>query len=333
MLHGRTITTPTPTGFIFHNEFECKEWLVVGDYGKQANIKADFLGLTRRIYGVPHSPVNFSDKCVITISTQAGCAMDCRFCDVPIVGYHGNNTAEEMNDQVVYALQYVKARKLFTNNHTERLNIHYARMGEPAFNMDNVLVSAMTLPSVIPITYGTFHPVVSTMLPKSLKNQVDDLREWCNYKNNVQLGEAGLQLSINSTSDEQRDFQFRGLSLSLSEIAAIAEKLPHPRGRKYTLNFAITEKTILDPKVLSLLFDREKFIVKITPTHQTHAAAANQFDVSTTYVDYAVYEKYEEPLLAEGWDVIVFVPSREEDESRITCGNALLGDRWRENEC
>lgn len=32
----------------------------------------------------------------------------------------------------------------------------------------------------------------------------------------------------------------------------------------------------------------------------------------------------EQPLLDEGWEVIVFIPSKEEDEDRITCGNALL---------
>lgn len=37
-----------------------------------------------------------------------------------------------------------------------------------------------------------------------------------------------------------------------------------------------------------------------------------------------MYEKYEKPLVAAGWDVIVFVPSLEEDEDRITCGNSLI---------
>lgn len=39
---------------------------------------------------------------------------------------------------------------------------------------------------------------------------------------------------------------------------------------------------------------------------------------------YDVYKQFEEPLLAEGWQVIVFIPSKEEDSDRITCGNALL---------
>jgi 23S rRNA (adenine2503-C2)-methyltransferase len=74
------------------------------------------------------------------------------------------------------------------------------------------------------------------------------------------------------------------------------------------------------------MFDKEKFIVKITPIHETSAAISNGFKV-TGYSDYDVYRKYETPLLEDGWDVIVFVPSKEEDSDRITCGNALISDK------
>ena len=137
-------------------------------------------------------------------------------------------------------------------------------------------------------------------------------------------GEAGLQLSINSTSDEQRATQFAGRSLNLEEIAAIANSLPAPVGRKYTLNFAVTEQTVLDATKLDQLFDKQKFIVKITPIHQTKAASKNGYNITTTYDDYSVYDQFEKPLLDLGWDVIVFVPSKEEDSDRITCGNALI---------
>ena len=45
-----------------------------------------------------------------------------------------------------------------------------------------------------------------------------------------------------------------------------------------------------------------------------------------SYTDYDVYRKFEQPLLDEGWNVIVFVPSKEEDSDRITCGNALIAN-------
>lgn len=136
-------------------------------------------------------------------------------------------------------------------------------------------------------------------------------------------GEAGLQFSINSTDDEQRNELFDSKSLSLAQISQLANELPMPVGRKYTLNFPVTSQTILDAKELSKLFDREKFIVKITPIHETASAIENGFQV-TGYSDYDVYRRFEQPLLKEGWDVIVFVPSKEEDSDRITCGNALI---------
>ena len=99
-----------------------------------------------------------------------------------------------------------------------------------------------------------------------------------------------------------------------------------PKGRKYTLNFPVTKETILDPVILSELFDKNKFIVKITPIHETNEAKENGLETEMGYYSYDVYEQFEKPLIASGWDVIVFIPSVEEDEDRITCGNALLAD-------
>ena len=78
--------------------------------------------------------------------------------------------------------------------------------------------------------------------------------------------------------------------------------------------------------MLDSLFDRDKFIVKITPIHQTKAALEHNYDITTSYDDYSVYDKFEQPLLDLDWDVIVFVPSKEEDSDRITCGNALISE-------
>jgi 23S rRNA (adenine2503-C2)-methyltransferase len=199
-------------------------------------------------------------------------------------------------------------------------------MGEPTFNPAVLTFAEQSLRQLVGmyLEAETIHPVVSTMMPAANKWLKIFLREWCSIKNWAYQGEAGLQLSIQSTDEEQRTRQFSGMSLSLPKIAAIAEALPEPNGRKYTLNFAVTKDTILNAKELDLLFDKQKFIVKITPIHQTAQAVANGFDVGDTYEDYDVYKQFEQPLLELGWDVIVFVPSKEEDSDRITCGNALL---------
>lgn len=180
-------------------------------------------------------------------------------------------------------------------------------MGEPTWN-DNVL--AFALRGVVKsagLIAKTVHPVVSTMLPKANNKLGNFLQVWCSIKNEFYNGEAGLQFSINSTDDEQRNELFDSKSLSLAQISQLANELPMPVGRKYTLNFPVTSQTILDAKELSKLFDREKFIVKITPIHETASAIENGFQV-TGYSDC----RFEQPLLK--WDVIVFVPSKEEDE-------------------
>lgn len=313
----------THTGKIFVDEENQLEFLTVGDYGKENNIKADFLGLHKEIHGVEHKEVDLTKKWVATISTQKGCPMKCSFCDCPKYGFHGNAS----RDELAYEIETMLDHFCVPYNHTDRFNVHFARMGEPTFNPNVLDFAEFDLRDLVAqyIEAKTVHPVVSTMLPKAMADHLEEyLLRWCTIKNEVYNGEAGLQFSINSTDDEQRNKAFNGMSLSLAEISALAAKLPAPVGRKYTLNFAVTADTILDADKLDELFDKDKWIVKITPIHETKTAVANGYDVGDTYTDYDVYKKFEEPLVAHGWDVIVFVPSKEEDSDRITCGNALI---------
>lgn len=310
----------THTGKIYVDSEKKLEFLTVGDYGKENNIKANFLGLTKEINGVENTKVDLRDKWVATISTQKGCPQKCKFCDVPKYGFFGNVSVDELAYQIKTIIRNEDVRE------TERFNVHFARMGEPTWNENVLSFSIFVLRDLVKrcgLKAKTIHPVVSTMLPKVNNKLKQFILTWCEIKNDFYNGEAGLQFSINSTDDAQRNELFNGRSLSLAEISELAKELPMPKGRKYTLNFPVTAQTILDAKKLSELFDKDKFIVKITPIHETKSALENGFEV-TGYTDYNVYRKFEQPLLDEGWDVIVFVPSKEEDSDRITCGNALI---------
>ena len=317
-------TFETHTGKIYVDREKRLEFLSVGDYGKENNIKANFLGYNKEIHGVQHQKVDLRKKWVATISTQHGCQMKCQFCDCPKYGFYGNVSREDL----AYQIDTILNNEMVFQ--TERFNVHYARMGEPTFNRNVIDFTVFELDNLVKkhlSKVGTIHPVVSTMLPMyNYSNLLSYLKDWCTVKNDIRHGEAGLQFSINSTDDKQRDSQFSNKSFSLSVISFIGELLPMPVGRKYTLNFAVTKDTILDAKRLTALFDKEKFMVKITPIHETNAAVSNGFDVGDSYTDYNVYKQFEEPLLEQGWDVIVFVPSKEEDSDRITCGNALISN-------
>lgn len=315
--------TEVPTGEIYvaQGEKGYLEFLTVGDYGKDANIKADFLGITRELNGVPNGEtMPLTEKWVVTISTQYGCSMNCKFCDVPKVGPGKNATYNDLIDQIETALSMHPEITA-----TKRLNIHFARMGEPTWNPD-VLQCARDIRKAIRPYIGRslVHPVVSTMLPKNNKNLIPFLQDWIDIKNYDYRGDAGLQFSINSTDDEQRDYLFSGNSLSLKEISEIARLLPDPVGRKYALNFALADDTIIDADRLAELFSPHKFMVKITPLHKTDACEDNDLKTSGGYDYFTPYKDKEQALIKAGFDVIVFVPSYDEDNGLITCGNAIL---------
>lgn len=315
--------TEVPTGEIYvaQGEKGYLEFLTVGDYGKDANIKADFLGITRELNGVPNGEtMPLTEKWVVTISTQYGCSMNCKFCDVPKVGPGKNATYNDLIGQIETALSMHPEITA-----TKRLNIHFARMGEPTWNPD-VLQCARDIRKAIRPYIGRslVHPVVSTMLPKNNKNLIPFLQDWIDIKNYDYRGDAGLQFSINSTDDEQRDYLFSGNSLSLKEISEIGRLLPDPVGRKYALNFALADDTIIDAEKLAELFSPHKFMVKITPLHKTDACEDNDLKTSGGYDYFTPYKDKEQALIKAGFDVIVFVPSYDEDNGLITCGNAIL---------
>lgn len=301
------------------------EFLSIGDYGKEANIKADFLGLKRKIEGVPNGTIMpLEKKWVITVSTQAGCSMKCRFCDVPLVGPGRNCSSQDILNQVF------KAMELHPEVESgERINVHYARMGEPTFN-ENVLIANLSLFKWFH-SEGKFkfHPVISTMMPATNIKLKTFLTQWLReHKNGMFDGEAGLQLSINSTDDMQRVGLFSGLSMPLSSISEMMKSVIHEsggvKGRKIALNFPITDDTVCDGHKLAKLFDPDYFMVKITPIHETKTSTASGLKTSGGYLYYYPYEKAEEAFKKAGFDTLVFVPSVDEDQSLITCGNAIL---------
>jgi len=324
-------TIKTPTGHICIMQGEKGrplEFLSLGDYGKEKNIKADFMGINREINGVPHGELlPLEDKWVITISTQYGCSMGCSFCDVPLIGKGENATFNDLINQVKNALDLHPEIK-----QAKRINLHYARMGEPTFNHD-VIKSAYYLKGFFDKLGWGFHPVVSTIIPQKNMAMIDGynlstfIGDWINLKNNFN-GEAGLQISVNTTDDDIR----RKTMPNAFCLATIATEFNYRlkdnglKGRKIALNFALTDATV-DAKELRLYFDPQYFMCKITPMHNTKAVIKNGMITDGGYDFYYPYKKVEEDLKAEGFDVLVFIPSKEEDESRITCGNAILADR------
>lgn len=318
-----------PTGFLFVDDYSKGklETLSIGDYGKPYNVKADFLGYYRPLHGVPNTHcMPLSEKWVVTVSTQYGCPMKCNFCDVPNVPFRGNVTVNDLQDQLYRAISLFPSVK-----YTERLNLHFARMGDPIFN-DSVLQfsrwmanSKQTIAKETGLRIETLHPVLTTSLPRKYQHLQRHILEWCRIKNECFNGQAGLQFSINSTEEAQRSVMFGDQQLHLEDLAEIAKQMPDPVSRKYCLNFAYSTDYVIDAQKLRRLFDPEKFMCKITPIHNNNACRENEIRTVGGYESWEPYQKPEEDLKAAGFDVLVFVPSLDEEDGLVTCGNAILG--------
>lgn len=285
------------------------EFLSIGDYGKDVNLNKP----NRVADDLPLLPL--SDKWVITISTQYGCSMGCQFCDVPKVGKGVNCTLNDLQQQVILGL------KLHPEvTHSNRLNIHYARMGEPTWN-PNVLDHAKWMKDHLDSEFNV-HPVLTTMMPAKNEWLKTAIHTWIRIKNRLYGGNAGLQVSLNTTDDDVRKRIFSGSSLPIPEISKIFDG-SLPVGRKFTLNFPIADWPI-NPDVLLRYFSPEHWILKLTPLHKT--AQADRFDLETSgdYTTPKPYEAIAENLRKAGYEVLVFIASEDEDCGMITCGNAIL---------
>lgn len=285
------------------------EMLSLGDYGQSVNLNQH----KPVPDGLPLMPL--TEKWVVTISTQYGCSMGCSFCDVPKVGAGKNATFNDLTGQILTALTMPGVPQ-----ETKRLNIHFARMGEPTWN-PNVLDCGKWISEHLGDAYNP-HPVVSTMMPRNNIWLKTFIHTWMRLKNRVYRGNAGLQISVNSTDEIERRKMFSDNACSLEEISDIMRGII-PVGRKITLNFAVAGYTV-DCERLARLFSPELYIVKLTPMHKTASALSNDIRTEGDYASPEPYLELEERFKQAGFETLVFIASRDEDESRITCGNAIL---------
>ena len=95
--------------------------------------------------------------------------------------------------------------------------------------------------------------------------------------------------------------------------------------RHLTLHLLMTQS--LTARCLLRCSTPRKFMCKITPLHRTNCCETNLIQTSGGYDSFVPYKKVEEDLKANGFDVIVFVPSYDEDNGLITCGNAILSGK------
>ena len=90
------------------------------------------------------------------------------------------------------------------------------------------------------------------------------------------------------------------------------------------MNIILSDETIIDSDLLSENINKDYFMIKITPVHNTNSCLENNIKTTIGYFNYQPYKNLENELISKGFDVLVFIPSPEEEEGLITCGNLIL---------
>ena len=156
------------------------------------------------------------ERVTLCLSSQAGCAVDCRFCFTALMGLRRNLIVGEILGQVY---RIVRDQNL---NPRARLNLVFMGMGEPLLNYDAVLDSVRILVN----QEGLHIPVRRITLSTSgIVPRIQDLaREDVRPK---------LAISLNASNDEQRSALMPiNRKYPLSELMAACRAYPlRPRER------------------------------------------------------------------------------------------------------
>ena len=125
------------------------------------------------------------DRVTLCVSTQAGCALGCRFCLTGTSGFTRNLTLAELTGQVFSAKKILADKVRLTN-------IVMMGMGEPLNNYENVMRFAAVLTDGK--AFGVSHNKVTIStagVVPAIKTFMDDTR-------------VNLAVSLNATTDEVR---------------------------------------------------------------------------------------------------------------------------------
>ena len=127
------------------------------------------------------------DRTTLCLSSQAGCAVDCKFCFTALLGLKRNLTAGEIVGQV---LAILADRQLPPGN---RLNIVYMGMGEPLLNFASVMKSVNLLSDPGGLAIPWRRITVSTVgIVPGIKKLAGEAKR------------PKLAISLNASTDNQR---------------------------------------------------------------------------------------------------------------------------------
>lgn len=131
------------------------------------------------------------DRGTLCISSQVGCALNCRFCSTGAMGFNRNLTTAEIIGQVRLAVSQLSAD---SQSHDRRItNVVFMGMGEPLLNYDPVLAAINLLMSDAAYGLSKYRVTLST---SGLVPQMQQLSKDT---------DCSLAVSLHAANDPLRD--------------------------------------------------------------------------------------------------------------------------------
>jgi len=250
-------------------------------------------------------------KWVLIVSTLFGCPVGCKMCDAG-GSYQGKLTTDEILNEIDFLI-----RNRFPDGKIPipKLKIQFARMGDPALNL-NVLEVLERLPDIYDAP-GLI-PSISTVGPKNSKEFLEKLLEIKNrlYKN----GKFQLQFSVHTTDYNKRDELIPISKMSFEEIAEYGNRFVCNGDLKVTLNFAMSKGYPVDVDIVRKYFDPEKFIIKLTPINPTEKAICNELISEIDPNNPGSAQQIVKDFKNKGYEVILSIGEVEENKIGSNCG-------------
>ncbi len=159
-------------------------------------------------------------RLTLCVSSQAGCALQCKFCATGRMGFNRNLTSGEIVDQLL------QVRKRSENRIT---NVVFMGMGEPTLNMKNVLKACEIISDDHGPSLSRKKITVSTVgIVHALKKFVS------------QAGKLGLAVSLHSADEEVRKKIIPvAKENSLQDIMAEAKRYAELSGRRVSFEYLL----------------------------------------------------------------------------------------------
>ncbi len=255
------------------------------------------------------SSPNAESRLTLCLSTQVGCALDCKFCATGTMGFTRNLTAGEIVDQVLYVQGRIDRRIT---------NLVYMGMGEPMLNYDNVMKSVDIITDDKSLNIGTRHITISTA------GYANKIRQMADEDRKVKLA-----LSLHSLDNEKRT-----MLMPITKKYPVAElidaleyyyrKTRHRPTFEYIL-FDGFNDTEADIKKFTSLSRRIPCKINIIPFHSIEFTHPSGFAASLKPTPRDRIERFADKLRKA--DITVMIRSSSGEDIEAACGQLAVQEK------